>query len=88
MENENEDKYKTVKLDRALVFIIEDLAKRFGLESPNQVLNLLIRPVAHTIRASHGKRINVSFVSGSVSDSILLKFDVLEKFVRKAISNE
>ena len=87
MSNLTEENSKVIRLSRALCTIIEDLGERLDQKTINDTLNFLVRPIAHTVRTTHGKKLNVTFVSSGIEYSIMLKFDVKEKFVAKKLGD-
>ena len=76
---------KAVRLSRALCTILEDMGSRLDQKTINDTLNAIIRPIAHVLRTTHAKKVNLEFVVSGVEYSITLRFDVKEKYVAKKL---
>jgi len=88
MAKQIKQEQKLVALDTALVQKLVILAERLGLESPNQVLNLLIRPIyVQAVLRGHAKRMSVQFVTSGTEPEILLKFLISETFVLGSVKD-
>lgn len=87
-ETLNENNSKVVRLNRALCTILEDMGERLDQKTINDVLNAIIRPIAHVVRRSHGKKLNLEFEISAIEDSITLRVTVKEKYVVKKLGDK
>jgi hypothetical protein len=79
--NENENSTKLVRLDKAMSFNLEYLAKQLGKKSVNEVLMFLTRPIIETTVKAHAKKLSVEILKSGSEPSVSFVFSVQENWI-------
>jgi len=85
--SENENSTKLVRLDKAMCYNLESIAKQLGKKSINEVLMFLTKPIIETAIKVHAKKLSVEILRSGSEQSVSFVFSIQEKWIAGTVED-